>query len=105
MLGVSGDVVLALLRILDRPDIPAEQAAQALADAVAQYHNLEDQLAQVTSEDSEGQHLVTQTQAATRAGRFSDAEALLGRFEEHEAALASSALNTVAVPPCPPRSI
>jgi tetratricopeptide (TPR) repeat protein len=86
LLGVSSDVVLALLRNLDRPDIRPEQSAQALAQSAIQYHAVTDQLAAITSEDAEGRSLVTQAQAAMTAGHFGSTEMLLRQLEDHEVA-------------------
>lgn len=86
LLGVGSDVLLALLRVLDRPDIRPEHSAQALAQAAVQYHSATDQLAAIVSEDPDGQRLVTEAQAAMIAGHFSETEALLRQLEDHEVA-------------------
>lgn len=90
LLGVGRDVVRALLRILDRPDIRPDQSAQALAQSAIQYHAVTDQLAAIISEDAEGQRLATDAQAAMLAGRFSDTEVLLRQLEDHEVAFSDA---------------
>jgi TPR repeat protein len=87
LLGVNSAVALALLRVLDRPDIRPEQSTQALAQSAIQFHAVTQQLAGVISEDPEGQHWVTQAQVAMLAGQFSNTEALLRQLEGHELAL------------------
>ena len=84
LLGVSDDVVVALLRILNRPDIQPAESAQALAQSAIQYHAVTDRLTEFASDDPEGQRLVTQAQAAMISGHFNDAETLLRRIEDRE---------------------
>jgi hypothetical protein len=84
LLGVNRDVVLALLRTLDRPDIQREQSVQALSETAAQYHAITDRLAEITPEDPEGRRLVTEAQAALIAGHFRTTEELLRQLEDHE---------------------
>lgn len=64
LLGVSGDVVLALLRILDRPDIQPADVTQVLAQSAIQYHAVTDRLTEIAADDPDGQRIVTQAQAA-----------------------------------------
>jgi hypothetical protein len=83
-LGRLLDVVRVLLRILDRPDIEPAGSAQALAQAAIQFHAVTDRLGEFIADDAEGQRLVTEAQAAMRAGQFNATEALLRRIEARE---------------------
>jgi TPR repeat protein len=98
LLNVSGDVVLALLRILDRPDIQPAESAQALAQSAVQYHAVTDRLTEIALEDPEGQRLVAQAQVAMTAGHFNDTESLLRRLEDREVAFSSRSPNGVPEP-------
>ncbi len=98
LLGVSSDVVLALLRVLDRPDVRPEQLAQALAQSAIQWHTVMDRLAEITLADTAGQRLVTQAQAAMIAGHFSDTEALLRQLEDREVASSGRSPSGIAEP-------
>jgi TPR repeat protein len=98
LLNVSNDVALALLRILDRPDIRPAESAQALVQSAIQYHAVTDRLREITSDDPEGQRLVAQAQAAMTAGHFNDTEALLQRLEDREAAFSTRSPNGVIGP-------
>lgn len=98
MLGVSGEVVLALLRVMEQRDVPPEQSSQALAQAAIHYHEAIGQLAEITAEDRDGQRLITEAQAATTAGHFGDAEVLLRQFEEREAVSSGSSPGGAAEP-------
>jgi TPR repeat protein len=101
LLNVSGEVVVALLRILDRPDIQPAESAQALAQSAIQYHAVTDRLTEIASEDPEGRRLVAQAQVAMTAGHFNDTEALLRRLEDREVAFSNRSPNGVAGPSSP----
>ncbi len=90
--------LLALLRILDRPDIQPAESAQALAQSAIQYHAVTDRLTEITSDDPEGRRLVAQAQAAMTAGHFNDTEALLRRLEDREVAFSNRSPNGAAGP-------
>jgi hypothetical protein len=99
LLDVGSDgVVLALLRILDRPDIQPAESARALAQSAIQYHAVADRLNEIAAEDPEGQRLLTQAKAAMIAGHFNDAEALLRQLADREVAISNRSLNGVADP-------
>jgi hypothetical protein len=98
LLDVSGDVAVALLRILDRPDIQPAESAQVLAESAIQYHSVTDRLTEITSEDPDGQRLVTQAQAAMTAGHFNETEALLRKLQDREATYSNRAPGGVAEP-------
>jgi TPR repeat protein len=89
MLDVNDDVVQALLRILDRPDIQPAESPQALAQTALQYHAVTDRLTEITSDDPEGRNLVAQARAAVTAGHFNDAEGLLRQLEAREVAVSN----------------
>jgi TPR repeat protein len=84
LLDVSDDVVVALLRILDRPDIQPREPTQALAQSAIQYHTVTNRLTEFTSDDPEDQRLVTQAQAAMTAGHFNGTKTLLRKLEDRE---------------------
>jgi TPR repeat protein len=98
MLNVSGDAVLALLRILDRPDIRPAESTQALAQSAVQYHAVTDRLSEITSDDPEGQSLLTQAQAAMIAGHFNDTETLLRQLEDREVTFSNRSPSGVVGP-------
>jgi TPR repeat protein len=98
LLDVSDDVVLALLRIQDRPDILPAESAQTLVQSAIQYHAVTDRLTEITSEDPEGQRLLAQARAAMTAGHFNDTEALLQRLEDREVTFSNRPPNNVAGP-------
>jgi TPR repeat protein len=86
LLEVNSDVVLALLRILDRPDILPADMTQVLAQSAIQYNAVTDRLTEITTEDPEGRRMVTQAQVAMSAGHFNDTEMLLRKLEDREVA-------------------
>jgi TPR repeat protein len=99
LLDVSSDgVVLALLRILDQPEIQATESARALAQSATQYHAVADRLNEITAQDPEGQRLVTQAKAAMIAGHFNDTEALLRQLADREVIISNRSLNDLAEP-------
>jgi TPR repeat protein len=98
LLDVSGDVVLALLSILDRPDIRSADLVQELAQSAIQYHAVTDRLTEITSEDPEGERLVTQAQTAMTAGQFNNAEALLRQLENREVTFSNRSPNGADAP-------
>jgi TPR repeat protein len=98
LLGVSSDVVLALLRILDRPDIQPADVTQVLAQSAIQYHAVTDRLTEIAADDPDGQRMVTQAQAAMTAGHFSDTEILLRQLEDREVAFSGDPSNGIAPP-------
>jgi TPR repeat protein len=98
LLDVSGDVAVALLRILDRPDIQPAESAQVLAQSAIQYHAVTDRLTEISSEDPDGQRLVTQAQAAMTAGHFNDTEVLLRKLQDREATFSNRTPDGVTEP-------
>lgn len=98
LLGVSSDVVLALLRILDRPDIQPADVTQVLAQSAIQYHAVTDRLTEIAADDPDGQRMVTQAQAAMTAGNFSDTEILLRQLEDREVAISGDPSNGIPPP-------
>ena len=98
LLGVSSDVVLALLRILDRPDIQPADVTQVLAQSAIQYHAVTDRLTEIAADDPDGQRMVTQAQAAMTAGHFSDTEILLRQLEDREVAVSGDPSNGIPPP-------
>ena len=98
LLGVSGDVVLALLRILDRPDIQPADVTQVLAQSAIQYHAVTDRLTEIAADDPDGQRIVTQAQAAMTAGNFSGTEILLRQLEDREVAFSRDPSNGIPPP-------
>ena len=101
LLGVSRGVVLALLRILDRPDIQPADVTQVLAQSALQYHAVTDRLTEIAADDPDGQRMVTQAQAAMTAGHFSDTEILLRQLEDREVAFSGDPSNGIAPPASP----
>jgi TPR repeat protein len=93
LLDVSGDVVLALLSILDRRDIQPADLVRELVQSAIQYHAVTDRLTEITSEDPEGERLVTQARAAMTAGQFNDTEALLRQLENREVTFSNRSPN------------
>jgi hypothetical protein len=98
LLGVSSDVVVALLRILDRPDIQPADVTQALAQSAMQYHAVTDRLTEIAADDPDGQRMVTQAQAAMTAGNFSGTEILLRQLEDREVAFSDDPSNGITPP-------
>ena len=89
LLDVSHEALLALLRILDRPDIRPEQSAELLVRSAAQYHSIMARLADMGPPDADDQRLVADVQASMAAGTFSRAEALLWQIETRATAQAN----------------
>ncbi|HXA22505.1 MAG TPA: hypothetical protein VNW90_09405 [Acetobacteraceae bacterium] len=98
LLGVSSDVVVALLRILDRPDIQPADVTEVLAQSAIQYHAVTDRLTEIAADDLDGQRMVTQAQVAMTAGHFSDTEILLRQLEDREVAFSGDRSNGIAPP-------
>jgi TPR repeat protein len=86
LLDVNDSVALALLRILNRPEISPEDTPQILAQSAAQYRAVIDRLSEITPEDAESRQMVTEAQTALNAGKFTDTETLLRKLEDHEVA-------------------
>jgi tetratricopeptide (TPR) repeat protein len=98
ILGVNRDVLVALLRILDRPDIRPEQSAKVLAQLATQYHSLTARLTEIYPRGTDEERLVAEMQAAMTAGNFSRTEALIWQIETRETApLSQSASGTAPV--------
>jgi TPR repeat protein len=86
LLDVNDNVALALLRILNRPEIRPEDTPQILAQSAAQYPAVIDRLSEIAPEDAESRRTVTEAQTALNAGKFNDTETLLRKLEDHEVA-------------------
>ena len=86
LLDVNDNVALALLRILNRPEILPEDTPQILAQSAAQYRAVIDRLGEIAPEDAESRRMVTEAQTALRAGKFNDTETLLRKIEDREVA-------------------
>jgi TPR repeat protein len=86
LLDVNGDVALALLRIVDRPEIVPQDVPEILAQSAVQYRAVIDRLSDIAADDTEARRMVADARTALRAGRFGDAEMLLRKLEDREVA-------------------
>jgi tetratricopeptide (TPR) repeat protein len=86
LLGVSTDVVTALLRNLNRSDILPPQLSQTLAQSVGQYNAVVARLAEISLDEPEARQFATQASLAMPAGDFANAATQMEELENWETA-------------------
>jgi tetratricopeptide (TPR) repeat protein len=84
LLGVSTNVVAALLRNLNRSDIPQQQLSQILAQSVGQYNSVVARLAEIDLDEPEARQVATQASLAMPAGDFANAATQMEELENRE---------------------
>jgi tetratricopeptide (TPR) repeat protein len=93
LLGVSTNVVTALLRDLDRSDILQPQLSQILAQSVGQYNTVLKRLTEIGSDEPDAKELATQASAAMPVGDFANAASQMEELENREIAAVDRSTN------------
>jgi hypothetical protein len=83
-LDLNGEVVIALLQVVDETGIKPDNVAKNIAQSAGVYHEVTSRLGAMEIADPDP--LVTKALAAMNAGRFADAEVHLHQLEDREIA-------------------